>query len=188
MTGSKDSIIHASGDSSTSPEVTQPMSQSAIPTVGADYFSSNPSLQITIHKLNGSNYMEWAQSVKLSIDCRGKLGHLIREIKQQTSGDPNLKRWPLKNSLIIAWLINSMAPTIGKPHLFLPTAKDVWDAVRDMYSNVENLSQIFELETKLWKSRQGDRDVTTYYNEMVTLWQELDLCYENEWDCLTDNV
>ena len=43
------------------------------------------------------------------------------------------------------------------------------DVVRDMYSDVDNSSQIFELKTKLWKSRQGDRDVKTYYNEMVTL-------------------
>ena len=64
-----------------------------------------------------------------------------------------------------------------KKDLFLPTAKDVWDVVRDTYS-----SQIFELKTKSWKSRQRDRDVTTYYNEIVTLWQELDLCYEDEWD------
>ena len=170
MTGSKDSTANASDDSSTSPEVTQPMSQSAIPTSGAKIFSSNPSLQITVHKLDGSNYLEWAQSVKLVIDGRGKIGHLTGEIKQPAIGDPNLKRWSSENSLIIAWLINSMEPSIGKPHLFLPTSKDVWDIVRDMYYDVENLSQIFELKTKLWKSRQGERDVTTYYNEMVTLW------------------
>ena len=64
-----------------------------------------------------------------------------------------------------------MEPAVGKPNLFLSIAKDVWDAVRDMYYDVENLSQIFELKMNLWKSRQGDRDVTTYYNEMVTLWQ-----------------
>ena len=57
-----------------------------------------------------------------------------------------------------------------------------------MYFDVENSSQIFKLKTKLWKSRQRDRDVTTYYNEMVTLWRELDLCYEEEWDCPTDSV
>jgi hypothetical protein len=71
-------------------------------------------------------------------------------------------------------LINSMEPTIEKPYLFLPTAKDVWEAVRDLYLDLENSSQIFELKTRLWKSKQNDRDVTTYYNELVTLWQELD--------------
>ena len=76
MTGFKDSTACASGDSSTSLKVTQPMSQSVIPTAGADFFFSNPPLQITAHKLNGSNYLEWPQYIKLAIDSRGKLDHL----------------------------------------------------------------------------------------------------------------
>ncbi|KAH9698654.1 retrovirus-related pol polyprotein from transposon RE1 [Citrus sinensis] len=130
MTGSKESTTHTSGDPSFSLKVTQFKSQSANSTANTDSFASNLSLQLTVHKLNGSNYLEWAQFVKLVIDGRA----------------------------------------IGKPHLFLPTAKDVWDAIQDMHPDVENFSQIFELKTKLWKSRQGDRDVTTYYNEIVTLW------------------
>ena len=55
-------------------------------------------------------------------------------------------------------------------------------------NDVENSYQIFELKMKLWKSRQGDRDVTTYNNEMVTLWKEFDLCYEDKWDYTTDSV
>ncbi|KAH9763108.1 protein kinase domain-containing protein [Citrus sinensis] len=56
--------------------------------------------------------------------------------------------------MVIAWLINSMEPGIGKPYLFLPKAKAVWDAVRDTYSDLENSSQIFELKTRLWQSKQ----------------------------------
>ncbi|KAH9763107.1 protein kinase domain-containing protein [Citrus sinensis] len=47
-----------------------------------------------------------------------------------------------------------MEPGIGKPYLFLPKAKAVWDAVRDTYSDLENSSQIFELKTRLWQSKQ----------------------------------
>ena len=101
----------------------------------ADFHSS---FQLTIHKLNGKNYLEWAQSVKLAIDGRGKLGHLNGEVSKPVADDPNLKTWRSENSLVIAWLINSMEPAIGKSHLFLPTAKDVWDAIRDMYSDLEN--------------------------------------------------
>lgn len=100
--------------------------------------------------------------MKLAIDGRGKLGHLNGEVSKPATNDPNLKTWRSE-------LINSMEPAIGKPHLFLPTAKDVWEAARDMYSDLENLSQIFNLKSKLWRSRQGDREVTTYYNQMVTL-------------------
>ena len=97
--------------------------------VSADYYSQNSTLYLTVTKLNGHNYLEWAQSVKLAIDGREKMGHLTGEILKSAVGDPNKKKWQSENSLVIAWLINSMEPAIGKPHLFLPTAKDVWEAV-----------------------------------------------------------
>ena len=148
----------------------------------SDSLSMGTNLQLVIQKLNGKNYVEWAQSVKLALDGKGKLGYLTGDTSQPGVTDPSLPRWKSENSLIIAWLINSMDSSIGKPYLFLPTAKDVWEAVRDCYSDLENSSQIYELKTQLWQSKQGDKDVTTFYNLMVTLWQELDQCYEDDWE------
>ncbi|RVW39537.1 Retrovirus-related Pol polyprotein from transposon RE1 [Vitis vinifera] len=184
----KTAMTGASKTSSSSEATAENVQSETAMRSSADFSTSLSSFQLTIHKLNGKNYLEWAQSVKLAIDGRGKLGHLNGEVSKPVADDPNLKTWRSENSLVIAWLINSMEPAIGKPHLFLPTAKDVWEAVRDMYSDLENSSQIFDLKSKLWQSRQGDREVTTYYNQMVTLWQELDLCYEDEWDCPNDSV
>ncbi|KAK3019106.1 hypothetical protein RJ639_003788 [Escallonia herrerae] len=79
---------------------------------GGDHLSQL-SFQLTSHKLTGKNYLEWAQSVKLAIDGRGKLGHLTGDVRQPAAGDPSLSVWRSENSLIIAWLINSMEPTIG---------------------------------------------------------------------------
>ncbi|KAK3039592.1 hypothetical protein RJ639_029291 [Escallonia herrerae] len=124
---------------------------------GGDHLSQL-SFQLTSHKLTGKNYLKWAQSVKLAIDGRGKLGHLTRDVRLPAAADPSLSVWRSENSLIIALLINSMEPTIGKPYLFLPTTKDVWEAVRETYSDDENSSQIFDLKTKLWKSKQGERE------------------------------
>ncbi|RVX09169.1 hypothetical protein CK203_013737 [Vitis vinifera] len=81
-----------------------------------------------------------------------------------------------------------MKPSIGKTYMFLPTTKDVWDAIRETYSDAENASQIFEIKTRLWQMKQGDREVTEYYTEMLGLWQELDLSCEEEWECTGDSV
>lgn len=70
-----------------------------------------------------------------------------------------------------------MDVSIAEPHIFMSTAKDVWDSARATYSDLENSDQIFELKTQLWQSKQGDCDVTDFYNEMVILWQELDQCH-----------
>ncbi|KAI5405627.1 hypothetical protein KIW84_052413 [Lathyrus oleraceus] len=81
-----------------------------------------------------------------------------------------------------------METGIGKPYIFLPSAKDVWEAVKETYYDILNSSQIFGLKSKLWYTKQGDRSVTAYYNELLTLWQELDLYYDDNWTYAEDNV
>ena len=72
--------------------------------------------------------------------------------------------------------------------MFLPTEKDVWDAIRETYSDAENASQIFKLKMWLWQRKQGDREVTEYYTKMLGLWQDLDLNCEEELECTGDSV
>ncbi|KZV26926.1 hypothetical protein F511_41261 [Dorcoceras hygrometricum] len=100
----------------------------------------NSSVNITIHKLNGKNFLEWAQSIKLIIEGRGRLGYLTGDTREPEKGDPKWSSWKSENSMVMAWLINSMEPSIGRTYLFLPTAKDVWEAVRGTYSDLENSS------------------------------------------------
>ncbi|KAI5440509.1 hypothetical protein KIW84_010115 [Lathyrus oleraceus] len=81
-----------------------------------------------------------------------------------------------------------METGIDKPYMFLPSAKDVWKVVKETYSDIQNSSQIFDLKSKLWHTKQCDMSVTTYYNEFLTLWKELDLCYDDNLRCIEDGV
>lgn len=74
-------------------------------------------------------------------------------------------------------------------------AEEVWEAVKEPYSDGENASQIFEIKTRLWQTKQREREVTDYYLEMTNLWQELDrspragfLTLALERGCLDDSV
>ncbi|KAI5409345.1 hypothetical protein KIW84_054954 [Lathyrus oleraceus] len=86
------------------------------------------------------------------------------------------------------WLVCSMETGICKPYMFLPSAKDVWEVDKKTYSDTQNSFQIFGLKSKLWHAKQGNRSAIAYYNEMLTLWQELDLCYDDNWRCTEDSV
>lgn len=55
------------------------------------------------------------------------------------------------DNMLITWLVNFMTPTIGKAYFFLPTTKDVWDVIRETYSDDEDSSQIEELMIIIWK-------------------------------------
>ena len=136
---------HESNQSETHERVSE--IHSSMGPVGA--FDNSP-LHFTIEKLNGKNYRAWAQAIKLVIDEKGKLGHLTSETRRPPPTNVAApQKWRSKNSFITSCLINSMKPTIGKTYMFLPTAKDVWDVIRETYSDAKNASQIFELKTRL---------------------------------------
>ncbi|KAK4259850.1 hypothetical protein QN277_006140 [Acacia crassicarpa] len=79
-----------------------------------------------------------------------------------------------------------MSPQIKQSFMYLPTAKDIWVAVRDFYVDAKDLSQLFDLRCRIWKSCQGSRDVAEFWFELVALWQEEDQMVKNEWDSPAD--
>lgn len=102
------------------------------------------------------------------------MDYITGEIPCLNDEDQAYANWDLNNSLVMAWLINSMESCISRTYLFLPTAKAIWDAFKKNYSDLENASQVLEIKNKLKEMRQGNLDITKYYNALQTLWQELD--------------
>ena len=76
--------------------------------------------------------------------------------------------------MVMSWLWNSMLPEISDTCMFLTTAKEIWEAVRQTYSKVRDAAQIYEIKTKISATKQGDNSVTEYANRLKGLWQEMD--------------
>jgi len=150
--------------------------------------TENPSLQITLHKLNGRNFLQWSQSVTLFLRGKGRLGYITGETKAPDVLDPGYPRWDAENSMVQAWLINSMDVDIGRTYLFLPSAKELWEAVTETYSDLGNTAQLFEIKSQLREQKQGSLSVTQYFNSLNNIWHELDLYYESQWHCSEDAI
>ncbi|KAH9648615.1 reverse transcriptase Ty1/copia-type domain-containing protein [Citrus sinensis] len=63
--------------------------------------------------------------------------------------DPGYPQWDAENSMVQAWLINSMDVDIGRSYLFLQSAKELWEAVIETYSDLGNAAQLFEFKSQL---------------------------------------
>jgi len=100
-------------------------------------------LPITGHKLNGPNFIQWERSVCIFLQGKGKERYILGDPKQPEKGDPNLQKWQLENSLVMSWLLNTMTNEIGENFMYYDTAKEIWDAVKETYSNIDNTSAIF---------------------------------------------
>ncbi|KAF5467577.1 hypothetical protein F2P56_011815 [Juglans regia] len=62
--------------------------------------------------------------------------------------------------MVMAWLVNAMDEEISANYMFYSTAKELWDNVSQMYSNLGNYSQIYELQQKISNTHQGEGNVT----------------------------
>ncbi|XP_052197933.1 uncharacterized protein LOC127804888 [Diospyros lotus] len=162
-------------------------SRSALPSsspISVDHHT----LQITQHKLTGTNFREWSQSVMLVMKGKGKMGYLTCGTTQPDADTSEYNTWDAENSIVMAWIINSMEPKIGRTYLFYKIAKEVWDAVQSLYSDMENTAQCFEVRSALKTTRQGNNSVTDYYNILSELWHEMDLNYDINWEFIEDGV
>ncbi|KAA0048807.1 Beta-galactosidase [Cucumis melo var. makuwa] len=81
-----------------------------------------------------------------------------------------------------------MEPQISKPLLFAATAKDIWDTTRTLYSKRQNVSPLYTLRKHIHECKQGAMDVTSFFNKLSLIWQEMDLCRELVWRDPTDGL
>ena len=64
--------------------------------------SENSIHHITVHKLNGNNYLKWCQSVMMYICGRGKDDYIIGPKTTPTKNDASYKTWFFENNKIMS--------------------------------------------------------------------------------------
>ena len=139
------------------------------PTTQTHNTESHP-VQITTISLNGDNFLRWSQLVRMYLRGRGKIGYLTGDNVAPASEDPLYTTWDAENSMVMTWLMNSMNEKIGSNYMCYSTAKELWDNVNQMYSDLGNQSQVYELTLKLGEIRQGEESVTKYFSSLKLLW------------------
>lgn len=101
---------------------------------------STPKLGTTI-KLNGSNYLLWSHAFRLFLGSQKKQDHVVSAAPATT--DAKYDAWSADYCAVMTWLLNSMDESVSKNIMFLDTAKAMWHALREMYSNDKNVSRVF---------------------------------------------
>ena len=118
---------------------------------------------------------------------RGKDGHLTGETAAPEATDPKFRSWKTDNHLVMSWLINSTTTQVGENFLLHKRAKEIWEAAYETYSSIENTSKLFEVETRLYDLKQGDMNVTYYFNMLTRCRLQLDLYETHPWKCADDS-
>lgn len=160
--------------------------KSTISSSSGSIVDSTP-VSITNQKLTGNNYLPWSRAVELFITGRGKKDYLSGKMVIPAETDAKFSTWEAENSMIMSWLLGSMIPEISNNFMLSSTAAEIWHAAKEMYSNTDNISELYELESQLKDIKQGDLGVSKYFSSLNQIWQQIDTLEMHQWTCSADS-
>ena len=129
-------------------------------------------------KLNGvSNYLSWSRRALLILKTKGLMEYVLGTVGEPADKESSeWKKWSITDSLILAWMLNSLSPPIAASVEALPCSSAVWTLLSKRYSGKGNLMLMSQIEDKIHAVRQSDKSVMVYVNELQHFWAELDQC------------
>lgn len=95
--------------------------------------------------LNGDNYCTWARSMKIALRAKTKLGFVDGTIKKPASNSEDYAQWEKADSMVMAWIINSIDPILHGSISHAVTVRDVWMDLEECFAqtNVPRVHQLW---------------------------------------------
>jgi len=107
--------------------------------------SDGPSSVSITPILDGTNYQSWSRTFRMTLISRNKMAFLLGTTPVPSITEPTLySAWERCNTLIMSWLLNSLSPFIAQSVIFLECAADIWNDLRERFSQGD-LLRIAEL-------------------------------------------
>ena len=102
-------------------------------------------------KLEGvSNYLSWSRRGRLLLKSKALEGYVLGEVAEPVEKQgAEWKKWSTTDSGILAWLLSSLTLPVAASVEALATAKEVWEALSQMYSGKGNVMLVSQLEDRL---------------------------------------
>lgn len=129
----------------------------------------HPGIILVSHLLTGSNYNTWSRAISMALTAKNKLGFVDSTIVQPPLNDLLYGSWLRCNSMVISWILNSVAKDIADSLMYLSTAREVWLDLRERFQQ-SNAPRIYQVKKLLSGLHQGAMDVSSYYTKLRTLW------------------
>ncbi|VFQ98309.1 unnamed protein product [Cuscuta campestris] len=127
---------------------------------------------LTKYLLKSDNYEVWEKAIRNALGGRGKAIFLIPDGVPKPKDERELAAWESNNSIICSWIFNSVDESIQPSIVSHSVASVLWSDLKKRYST-SNGPRIYQLKTELNALRQKGQTVVAYYNQFITLWNQL---------------
>ncbi|WVY95950.1 hypothetical protein V8G54_028101 [Vigna mungo] len=118
--------------------------------------SEGPSSVSITPVLDGTNYHSWYRAIRMALISKNKMAFLLGTITVPKVEEPLYSAWEKCNTLFMSWLLNSVTPSIAQSVIFLECAIDIWNDLRERFSQGD-LLRIAALQEEIYGLSQGIR-------------------------------
>ena len=124
-------------------------------------------------QLNDFNYLPWSRVVSLALGGRSRIEFIDKNSSVPDKQSSQYKSWFANDQMVQSWLLNTMEQHIAKIFSYSESAADLWDAVKEMYGNQNNVARVFQLKKDISCMHQEGRPFVQYLGNMKSMWNEL---------------
>ncbi|XP_010274630.1 PREDICTED: uncharacterized protein LOC104609904 [Nelumbo nucifera] len=134
--------------------------------------SDNPGVIISPVVLRGDNYDEWAKAMRTVFHAKNKIGFIEGKVTKPENEAPEIDLWWSVNSMLVAWVFNTVDPSLRSTITYMETVKELWDDLKERFS-IDNGPQIYQIKSELANCKQHGQTVVAYYGKLKAMWDEL---------------
>lgn len=137
--------------------------------------NDNPGAVISQPPLNGRNYDEWAQNLRVALSARKKFGFIDGTIPKPSADSPDLEDWMASNHLLVTWTKLTIEPKLRSNIFHKEVAKDLWDHIKKRFA-LKSGARYQQLRASLANCRQVGSTVEDYFGRLTKIWDSMDEC------------
>ncbi|KAL0416757.1 UNVERIFIED_CONTAM: hypothetical protein Slati_3507600 [Sesamum latifolium] len=127
--------------------------------------SDNLGMIISPIQLKGENYDEWARSIRNALRAKRKLGFIDGTVTQPSDDSSEIEDWWMVNSMLVAWVFNTIEPSLRSTITYMENVKDLWEDLRQRFP-IGNEPRVQQLKADITNCKQAGELVVSYYGRL----------------------
>ncbi|XP_075076532.1 uncharacterized protein LOC142163171 [Nicotiana tabacum] len=151
------------GDSEFTPRASSPLF------LHSSYISR---MSLVVVPFSGCGFGGWRRSIIVSLSARNKIAFIDGSFPKPAADSPESKQRDRCNNMVISWLTSSLTPEIAESVQYSDTVESIWKQLNNRYGTI-NGTKKFKIKKKLASTCQGPLDITSYFNKLKKLSDEL---------------
>lgn len=107
-----------------------------------------------------------------ALRAKKKLEFVEGTLTKPSDDSAETEDWWMVNSMLVAWIFNTIELTLSSTVTYTETVKEFWDDLRHRFS-IGNGARVYQLKANLAACKQHVQTIVRYYQKLKMMWDEL---------------